>query len=221
MEKRLTAILQFLFLIFPPMVVNGQVNKILKIELDSIYRRDQLYREIAQNSVKKDSLGSAHQFSKTELEQHIFRKMTEIDSSNIKRIKRIIELHGYPGTSLVGSPTNEVAWYVIQHSNDIKLFFPLIELAGQKKELPFRLVATMQDRLLVNQNQEQLYGTQIRCDKKGGMQEQSVIMDCYVWPISDALNVNERRKKAGFDQSVEENAKRLGFTYEVRKLPKK
>jgi len=33
------------------------------------------------------------------------------------------------------------------------------------------------------------------------------------WPIQDPTHVNERRKKAGFDQTVEQNAKRLGIDY--------
>jgi len=40
----------------------------------------------------------------------------------------------------------------------------------------------------------------------------------YVWPIKDAAKVNERRKQAGFDQTVEQNAKRLGFDYKVVKI---
>ena len=37
----------------------------------------------------------------------------------------------------------------------------------------------------------------------------------YVLPIKDAKNVNKRRKKAGFDSTVEENAQRLGVVYKV------
>ena len=34
-----------------------------------------------------------------------------------------------------------------------------------------------------------------------------------VWPIKDVKNVNKRRKQAGFENTVEENAKRLGAEY--------
>jgi hypothetical protein len=45
------------------------------------------------------------------------------------------------------------------------------------------------------------------------------------WPIRDPAHVNERRKKAGFEQTVEANAQRLGIEYrpltlnDVKKLP--
>jgi hypothetical protein len=199
----------------------GQVNYQLKVELDSIYRVDQLYRDVADSPQKKDSLIKANHFSQQELDQYIFQKMSVIDSSNLKRVKHIVNQYGYPGTTLVGSPTDEAAWYVIQHSNDIALYFPLIEQAGHRKELPFKLVATMQDRLLMRQGKEQLYGTQIRCQQVENKQTGKKVLDCYVWPIANATSVNQRRRQAGFDQSVEENAKRLGFSYEVRTLPKK
>jgi hypothetical protein len=42
--------------------------------------------------------------------------------------------------------------------------------------------------------------------------------ECFVWPIKDPKNVNKRRKKIGFDDTVEENAKRLQTTYKILKL---
>jgi len=198
----------------------SQNNFMLKVELDSLYHIDQSYREIMMSQPKKDLLAKAENLSSEEVDQRIFDKMNEIDSSNIKRVKKIIAQMGYPGKSLVGEPTNEAAWHVIQHSKNIEQFFPLIKSAGQKKELPFKLVALMNDRLLVNQGKEQLYGTQARCDNPP-IESKNRHPDCYVWPIKDADHVNKRRKKAGFTDTVEENAKRLGIVYERRSLPKK
>ncbi|NIJ54565.1 DUF6624 domain-containing protein [Dyadobacter arcticus] len=200
-----------IFVYLVPFCVCGQINNQLKAELDSIYHVDQLYRDILDNPPKKDSLAKVHNLSGQEVDQRIFDKMTEIDHSNIKRVKKIIEQYGYPGTKLVGSPTNEAAWYVIQHSEDISEYFPLIEKAGKSKELPFDLVAMMQDRLLMGQGKEQLYGTQVRCENS----------ECYVWPIANPTQVNQRRKQAGFKTTVEQNAKRLGVAYKIRTLPKK
>lgn len=194
-----------------PLYVFGQVNRRLQAELDSIYRVDQLYREIMASPQKKDSLAKAHDLSEQAVDQLIHDEMTKIDKSNIYRVEQIIKQYGYPGTRLVGSPTDEAAWYVIQHSEDIANYFPLIEKAGASKELPFNLVAMMQDRLLMSQGKEQLYGTQIWCENSG----------CYVWPIANASQVNQRRKQAGFKTTVEQNAKRFGVEYNVRSLPKK
>lgn len=62
--------------------------------------------------------------------------MAKNDSINIRRIEILILKHGYAGKSLVGEPTNETMWYVIQHSNKIKKYYPLIEKAGIENELP-------------------------------------------------------------------------------------
>lgn len=200
-----------LFVCLVPCCVYGQVNKRLKKELDSLYYVDQLYRDILGSPQKKDSLAKAHNLAGQDVDQRIYDKMAEIDRSNIKRVRQIIKQYGYPGATLVGLPTNEAAWYVIQHSEDIAHYFPLIEQAGKRKELPFDLVAMMQDRLLMGKGKEQVYGTQVRCENS----------ECYVWPIANPAQVNQRRKQAGFKSTVEENAKRLGVEYKVRRLPKK
>ena len=36
-----------------------------------------------------------------------------------------------PGKSLVGEPANETAYYVIQHSDKIEQYFPVVEKAGR------------------------------------------------------------------------------------------
>ena len=198
----------------------AQINSTLKLELDSIYTVDQLYREILAKPLKKDSLSKAQGYNSGEVQNRIFTKLRVVDASNMKKIEAIISQHGYPGKSLVGEPTNEAAWYVIQHSQRIEHYFPLIEEAGKKNELPFTLVAKMQDRLLVQQGREQLYGTQGQCDVPKGTATASQKPDCYIWPIADPAHVNERRKQAGFTDTVEAYAKSMGVEYQPRALPK-
>ncbi|WP_344976210.1 DUF6624 domain-containing protein [Compostibacter hankyongensis] len=194
----------------------ARINITLKRQLDSVMILDQQYRGILtemSDPLKRDSISRALSIPQKELESRIWKLQSEIDSSNLIFIEHVFRQYGYPGKSLVGSPSNESAWYVIQHSDKIEKYIDLIYEAGQKKELPFRLVAMMEDRYLVNQGKEQVYGTQVTCRLlKNGKNE------CFVWPIKDAEKVNERRKKAGFDQTVEQNAKRLGVIYRVVKL---
>jgi hypothetical protein len=218
---QLFRVLSLAFAISSVFSVYGQSNLKLKTELDSIYYIDQLYREIMMSPQRKDSLAKAEKLTSKAVQQRIFDKMNQIDSANIKRIKQIINQYGYPGKSLVGEPTNEATWYVVQHSKNIAEFFPMIEQAGKSEELPFRLVAMMQDRLLMYQGKEQVYGTQARCDNLPATATNTQKPDCYIWPILDPIHVNERRKQAGFSTTVEENAKRLNVEYKVRSLPKK
>jgi hypothetical protein len=134
----------------------------------------------------------------------------------MRRVRAIIRRYGYPGKTLVGTPSNEAVFYVIQHSNSIPQYLPLIKRAADQGELPFRLYAMMLDRQLMNTGKAQIYGTQGR----------SYIGQApFIWPIEDPAHVNERRKKAGFDLNVEQNAQRMNIPYqvltleEVRKMP--
>lgn len=195
---------------------SSQHNPLLKKELDSIYVLDQKYRaylsEIAGNPKLADSLMKAFAI-KDNLDGTLWTYQSHIDSLNLARISKIIRAYGYPGNSLVGRPTNEVAWYVIQHSPKIRQYFPLIQQAGKANELPFSLVAMMQDRLLTEQRKPQIYGTQAVCYPL--KDTTSTRPQCFIWPIGNPEGVNQRRKKAGFTSTVEENAKRLNVTYTV------
>lgn len=136
-----------------------------------------------------------------------------MDSLNLKRIEQLIKQYGYVGKSLVGEPTNEAMWYVIQHSNKIKKYYKLVREAGRKNEIPKTLVAKMEDRLLVSKGKQQKYGTQaagrLVKDKNSSKGEYFI----YVIPIKNPESVNKRRKKKGFDTTVEENAKSFGIIY--------
>jgi hypothetical protein len=198
-----------------------KVNLPLKHELDSIYVLDQKYRELLSvklDSNKVDSLTKIYSVNKENLTNYIWKLQTEADSSNVKRVVEIIKQYGYPGKTLVGEPTNEAVFYVIQHSTVIDKYLPLIEKAAKEKQLPFHLYAMMKDRSLMYNKKEQIWGTQAKgmnvVNKETGKPKWAF----FIWPITDPDNVNKRRKDAGFPQTVEENAKRMGLTYKVYTL---
>lgn len=72
----------------------------------------------------------------------------------------------------------------------------------------------MQDRLLMEQNKEQIYGTQGAGRKIGETEEWFQ----FIWPIKNPEKVNELRKEMGFELCVEENAKRMNIDYKVYTL---
>lgn len=194
------------------------INIELKKELDSIYILDQQLREFFYKPVNADSMAQLYHVPKSELMNYLNKKMVETDSSNMKRIEAIIKQYGYPGKALVGTPTNEVAFFVLQHSNKINTYIPLVKRAALSGELPFKLYAMMLDRQLMNEGKEQIYGTQGQGRSVKNPQTGKQEFKMFIWPIKDPLHVNERRRKAGFDQSVEENAKGLGIDYKVLTL---
>ena len=206
-----------------------QINLNLKHELDSILNLDQIFREYIDTNtgeMKKDSIAKATGYIRNELDTHAWEIINKIDSANLKRIEELIKEYGYVGKSLVGEPTNKTMWYVIQHSDKIDNYLPIIENAGKKGEISFTLVAMMKDRWLMRKGKEQVYGTQVKGFKTKNKTTGNDEWLMFVWPIEDAKNVNIRRKEAGFSTTVEENAKNLGVEYkeftldEISKMPK-
>ena len=205
-------------------------NPRLKHELDSIYAVDQRWRNMMFNpriSRQPDSLARALGVTRESLPTYIPGQLLRTDSTNQVRVKAILKQYGYPGKTLVGTPTNEAAWFVIQHSADIESSLPLIKKAADKGELPFYLYAQMLDRQRMRDGKEQRYGTQAMgynvLNPATGRRE---AQPPFIWPIGNAAGVNERRKKAGFTSTVEQNAASMGIPYrvltlkEVEKMPK-
>jgi hypothetical protein len=207
-----------LFLFISNMVIaQHKQNLALKRQMDSVIVLDQKYREaltLLMGSSKKDSVAKSLSLSVANAMNYYWKLQNHLDSTNIVFVEQVFKKYSYPGKTLVGEPTNEAAWNVIQHSSKIDKYLPIIKKAADSKELPYRLYAMMLDRQLSNHGQEQIYGTQAVCQPlKNGKN-----IGCYIWPVKDAAGVNARRKKAGFDLTVEQNATRLDITYKVIKI---
>ncbi len=171
-----------------------ELNLSLKKSLDSVLVLDQKYR--------------------ANMSMETWGLQMKIDSSNMNYIAKIIEKHGYPGASLVGDKTATAAWYVIQHSNRIPEYINQIEKAALERELPYRLYGMMLDRHLMGQNKPQIYGTQGSSYFMGTPDEVS-----FIWPVENPEKVNERRKEAGFSDSIEASAKRIfGDDFEYKSM---
>ncbi len=200
---------------FFPFISSGQskINRHLKRQLDSVMVLDQKYRDtltLLMNPKKRDSMAKRLSMTVSRANAYYWTKQDIADSLNVLFVEGVFKKYGYPGKTVVDTPTNEAAWYVIQHSHKIDQYMPLMKAAAEKGELPFRLYAMMLDRQLMNQNKEQIYGTQISCRKFKNIKD-----ECIVWPIKDPANVNQRRKAAGLPLTVEQNAARLGVVYRV------
>jgi hypothetical protein len=194
-----------------------KVNVVLKKQLDSVMILDQKYRDtlsLLMDPQKADSVSKALSFKAGQAMNHYWALQNRLDSLNVVFIEAVFKKYGYPGKTLVDTPANEAAWYIIQHSKKIAWYLPMMKKAAEDKELPFQLYAKMLDRELMYEGKEQIYGTQGVCRPlKNGKN-----IGCYIWPIKDAETVNKRRKEAGFDQTVEQNAARMDIAYSVIKL---
>jgi len=190
------------------------LNSELKKELDYIMFTDQAFRRQYDPDISEQerrNIADSLKMDYDTMRRDLLVLMNKYDRENIKKIGKIISKYGYPGKSLVGEPTNQAAYLVIQHSDEIPKYLPLVKKAAAKKELPFRNYATMLDRYLMNKGKEQLYGTQ-GLDMGGNE---------IIWPVKNPQKVNRLRKKAGFTQTIEESAKEIygkSFEYKIYTL---
>lgn len=120
-----------------------------------------------------------------------------VDANNTERMRLIVASIGWPTISKVGEQASSNAWLLVQHA-DRHVDFQEQCLALMKQqaagEVTLRNIAMLEDRVRVNKNQPQLYGTQFR----------QTTGEHKPLHIEDEENVDERRKKMGLD-SLKEN----------------
>lgn len=197
------------------------INSKVKISLDSIIEKDSTNRilileMITQLNSNEQNNPNDSLVRKLILDsiQNVLTTQEIIDFSNIVFIDSLIKIYGYPGLTLVGTPTNEYAWYIIQHSDKIDSYLKIIKQAGKQHEIPMYLVAKMIDRSKLQKGKKQIFGTQ----GKTILTNDSNVTS-FIWPIRNPRNVNKRRSKAGFKLSIEQHCQELLNTeYKVVKL---
>ena len=122
------------------------------------------------------------------------------------RTKEIYSEYGFPTISMVGKHASTQAFLLLQHSPYIRKYYKLIKRAYLNGEIDPVQYAMVTDRLLTEDGEPQLYGTQAI---KSTRTEKYFPDQYIIWPIKDFANVNQRRAEMGFTSTVEENAKRL------------
>ncbi|MCG2418114.1 DoxX family protein [Aequorivita sp. F47161] len=188
----------------------------LKQRLDSIGAQDQRYRLLMQTKSleERKTLGEKMGLSEAEYSGDLAKMQNVLDSVNMIFVEKYFIENGYPGKSVVGEESSLVAWNVLQHNPDkIPLYLPLVKRAAEAGEIPKTSAAMMEDRYLMMDGKPQIYGTQ-------GMSYDDA-RGSFIWPIEDPENVNERRKDAGFEETIEAYAKILfgdDFVYEPRTM---
>jgi hypothetical protein len=108
---------------------------------------------------------------------------------NEKELQKQLDLYGWPTASSVTEAAAAGAALIINHSDHAARlrYFPMLEEAFQKGEAQPLRYAKMQDRLLVEEGMEQLYGTQWHFEGSRKVP----------WPIEDPEHVDRRRADIG------------------------
>jgi hypothetical protein len=168
----------------------------LKSELEVIFMKDQTFRRIyleAEEKLGKDSDAYEYFWEVVEAQDKIFEKS----------VTNIIDKYGWLGTSQVGRLANTTLWMVLQHGSveSKEKYAPLLKASVLKKESQPLHYARLVDRMLINSNKPQLYGTQIIYNNPPKFFE-----------IEHPEFVNKRREELGLEE-IESFAKEKGIEW--------
>ncbi len=113
------------------------------------------------------------------------------DQARTDRLREIIDEHGWPTCDLVGEEANSAAWVIAQHADqDVEFQQQALELMREAVAdgvADATELAYLEDRVAVNTDRPQRYGTQVQCvDGHAEPQE-----------LEDPDTVDERRAEVG------------------------
>jgi hypothetical protein len=136
----------------------------------------------------------------------IIEEMAEIDASNCRRLKEIIDKRGWPSRTLVGAEGAHAAFLLAQHANRDLPFqercLRLMQMA-QKGEVAGADLALITNRVAVANGRKQVYGTQVEL-RDGRWRVQGA--------VEDPNKLNDRRKEVGL-ASMEEYLRLVAMVY--------
>jgi len=167
------------------------MNEKLKEEIFKYTTQDQYIRMLALKFPKTKELSS---------------EVVYQDSLSKKFVKKVLADYGWPTISMVGEQGSHDFWILIQHMDKDPLLqkesLKLMKKAMKEQEASHSDLAYLEDRILIAEGQEQLYGTQFKIEK--GKLKMS--------PTIDISRLNERREKVGL-VSIEEQKIQLEKEY--------
>ena len=163
----------------------------LAIQLFYLGIEDQKYRII---------LDAINQYSEGDREKDIASHYAMQDSCI-----KIVEKYGIPTISMVGAYSSLCFFFILQHTEFevMNKYYPLVKKVWKKGDYSSKSYAMLTDRILKYKGKKQIYGTQLtwsNADKKYPSQY-------YLYPVKDFKNVNKRREKMGFKETIEEYVK--------------
>lgn len=123
------------------------------------------------------------------------RRMQSMQNEkNLEELEILLEIKGWPEKSQVGREASEAPFYVLQHSNAAaqEKYIRLFEAVCRKGEGNWQQYALMFDRMRMNQNLPQKYGTHFILDNRATGEKK-------LYPLEDETRVNEWRKEIGLE----------------------
>lgn len=165
----------------------SKLNVPLKTLLEDVLTRDQKNRKLYFRC-----LDSLKEENKTILDS-INVEISKDDSINLKIVEKVLQENGWVGSDVVGAMASIAIFIVIQHS-DLPIqekYLPMALDAVKKGNLEAKNIALLEDRISLQKNNYQLYGSQVVKDTVTGKWKPA--------PIKDELNVDKRRAEIGLE----------------------
>jgi hypothetical protein len=131
-----------------------------------------------------------------------------IQNSHLQIITTVLDSLGFVSKYIVGKKASQVTFLVIQHSNlkTQKKYYSLFKNAAENGLFEKRLFALLEDRILVLEKKQQLYGTQLFYEKSDSTY--------HFYPISEINSLSQRRISMGL-KSIEEYAVEYGIEWSL------
>ena len=172
----------------------------LTTKLETLFMKDQAFRRIyveAENKLGADSDAYEYFWEVVEAQDKVLEK----------ELTDILDKYGWLGISQVGRLANGTQWSVLQHGTvaSKEKYAPLLKASVLKNESQAVHYARLIDRMLINSDRPQLYGTQINYTT-----ETPTFYD-----IKDPEFIDKRRKELGLD-SIEEFARLNNMEWSIK-----
>ncbi|WP_109438056.1 DUF6624 domain-containing protein [Aquimarina sp. AU119] len=187
--------------------LHSQIGQTKKKELDSLrnelevlFMKDQTFRRIYIEAEKK--------LGKNSNEMEYFWEVVESQDKVLEiQVIKIIEKYGWLGISQVGKLANTAIWAVLQHGSveSKEKYSPLLKESVLKKESQPMHYARLVDRMLINADNPQIYGTQYKYNSKG---------KGTFFTVEQPEYINQRRRKLGL-KTIQKFAKQVGIEWNV------
>ncbi len=143
------------------------------------------------------------------------RLQTMINDNNLKELESLLSQKGWPRRSEVGPEASGAAFFVLQHSNAVaqQKYISMFEKSCRDNEASWQQYALMFDRMRMNQNKPQRYGTHTYLDPKAGPVNE-------LYPLEDETKTDEWRKEIGLEP-LKDYLARTGIKYVPEQSTKK
>ncbi len=177
----------FFFTLYASVCCSQEVaEKDLIAVLDTIWETEQTPLRLRDDAMRRHGADS-EAFKKY---QEIYRKNHAV---NEKKVKAILDTHGWPSRELSGDNGNLTLCNVLQHcDNSVRIhYLPMMRQAVKDKKLEARLLVRTEDRIATEKGELQLYG--------GQMKYYPATKSFNVWPVFDPANIDKRRAALGLE----------------------